>query len=402
MKAGERKNVPAASVIKVAKLLLLLSLSGCFLAQVWDACIKYANKSKTVVFETLEGPEHLAWPMIGVCPKKGYKEEEMKELGLEEHQWNLANFEDSQGRYLAPENKEQILDWHQRTTYATGEILEKLDVYRPKSAGTNLIKGGKLNQESLKKEKVSVSSIPSIAYGNCALLKFSTALETSYDVLILVLRDLPGGVKIYTSADGSETAGFPLRLFMSEVRAVDLKYRSQRGISLKKSLTVQDPVTTGCQMGLSFREEAKCINEEARMAMLLSANDPSCSYCYHPLLEYWVPKNVSVCGSFHDASCTHKAIISSLYDKSPCPDPCSMESVSFYTDDEIQDDSNVTSLYLVYQSPQVVEVRRERLLYDFGTILGSVGGSLGLFLGFSFLDVSNRMLDYIGTLFLRA
>ena len=40
-----------------------------------------------------------------------------------------------------------------------------------------------------------------------------------------------------------------------------------------------------------------------------------------------------------------------------------------------------------------VQVNEEYKVYDFTGILGSVGGSLGLFIGFSFLDMILRIID---------
>ena len=40
-----------------------------------------------------------------------------------------------------------------------------------------------------------------------------------------------------------------------------------------------------------------------------------------------------------------------------------------------------------------VKVYEEYMVYDFNGILGSVGGSLGLFIGFSFLDVMIHLIS---------
>ena len=41
----------------------------------------------------------------------------------------------------------------------------------------------------------------------------------------------------------------------------------------------------------------------------------------------------------------------------------------------------------------LVKVHKENEVYDFNGILGSVGGSLGLFIGFSFLDMMMYLMS---------
>ena len=39
------------------------------------------------------------------------------------------------------------------------------------------------------------------------------------------------------------------------------------------------------------------------------------------------------------------------------------------------------------------KIEREVLVYDTNDVIGSIGGSLGIFLGFSFFDVISKFLD---------
>ncbi len=42
-----------------------------------------------------------------------------------------------------------------------------------------------------------------------------------------------------------------------------------------------------------------------------------------------------------------------------------------------------------------VEIQEELLIYDFISITSAAGGSLGLFIGFSFLDCGSFLLDFL-------
>ena len=46
-----------------------------------------------------------------------------------------------------------------------------------------------------------------------------------------------------------------------------------------------------------------------------------------------------------------------------------------------------------FASPYKVKVKEEYLIYDFIGLVGSVGGTLGLFIGFSFYDIISRFCN---------
>ena len=54
-----------------------------------------------------------------------------------------------------------------------------------------------------------------------------------------------------------------------------------------------------------------------------------------------------------------------------------------------------SSVMYLYFTEMEVEAREEVLLYDMGNIVAAVGGSLGLFLGFSCLDFAGVTLRFL-------
>ncbi len=66
-----------------------------------------------------------------------------------------------------------------------------------------------------------------------------------------------------------------------------------------------------------------------------------------------------------------------------CPKAChSTRFIPKKREDITKDTGNFTYYYVYYQTTRVL-VYEEYLLFDFGSIVSAVGGSLGLFLGFS-------------------
>ncbi len=85
-----------------------------------------------------------------------------------------------------------------------------------------------------------------------------------------------------------------------------------------------------------------------------------------------------------------------------CPEQCTnihytARILSQYNYEESMRNGLVFNLLL---DSEYVVIKEEVLLFDFPTFVGSVGGSLGLFLGFSFFDCASFITDKLSFLFL--
>ena len=58
---------------------------------------------------------------------------------------------------------------------------------------------------------------------------------------------------------------------------------------------------------------------------------------------------------------------------------------------------NAITIEVLLGSDQI-SIFQEYLLFDFPTFVGSVGGSLGLFIGFSYFDFASMITDYLYSL----
>ena len=81
---------------------------------------------------------------------------------------------------------------------------------------------------------------------------------------------------------------------------------------------------------------------------------------------------------------------------SKCPKPCKMIT---YKDSQLElreptflkTGQTLANFKLIINSIRKIE--KEALVYDTNDAIGAIGGSLGLFLGFSFFDVISKCLD---------
>ena len=81
--------------------------------------------------------------------------------------------------------------------------------------------------------------------------------------------------------------------------------------------------------------------------------------------------------------------------KSKCKKPCEAitytESVIEYIFEAAYNTQNETGFYILPGSIRTVE--KQLLVYDTTDMIGSIGGSLGLFLGFSFYGITSTCID---------
>ena len=95
--------------------------------------------------------------------------------------------------------------------------------------------------------------------------------------------------------------------------------------------------------------------------------------------------------------------LSAIYDKGflykyKCPKPCSILEYSGkldYWELKYDNPNNTMIIYLRFQSPEVLTIYEEYLIYDFNGMLGSIGGTLGLFVGFSFSSIIRLFINLL-------
>ena len=88
-------------------------------------------------------------------------------------------------------------------------------------------------------------------------------------------------------------------------------------------------------------------------------------------------------------------VYQNLHDNA-CPKLCKIQEYSGkidYNDDKTtsETETNTLLLHLRYSRPHTVTLSEEYLIYDSIGMVGSVGGTLGMFMGFSFYDVVVRI-----------
>ena len=104
------------------------------------------------------------------------------------------------------------------------------------------------------------------------------------------------------------------------------------------------------------------------------------------------------CKTEPSSTCNYDAMIKCYFSKNTtknCLDPCNIE---IYTENsfvfERKIDKNNMTLMLKYES-MAIKVSEEYLAYDFANFIGTLGGSLGLFIGFSYTGFFGSIIDFL-------
>ena len=110
------------------------------------------------------------------------------------------------------------------------------------------------------------------------------------------------------------------------------------------------------------------------------------------------------CAKLEDEICNGgPKVWNTIGDEFPkCTNPCKMIT---YKDSQLElrepmymkTGQSLANFELVMNSIRKIE--KQALVYDTNDVIGAIGGSLGLFLGFSFFDVISKCLDLIMRLF---
>ena len=88
-----------------------------------------------------------------------------------------------------------------------------------------------------------------------------------------------------------------------------------------------------------------------------------------------------------------------LNNNEECPESCISREYTGKVDyEQPKVDTHKFEMMIRFARPFKMTTFEEYLLYDFGEMVGTVGGTLGLFIGFSFYDVILKITNYLNML----
>jgi len=344
--------------VKLFELCSFTLLLMCFLWQVADHVSKFWKGSTTqsVTYEHVP----LLFPDLTVCPKNGFKFHKLAELGLPWDYWNLVSIPEED--WLAPNNSQQADQWWNLTTYSRPEVI--LDAH---------LKVGREHFSLLS----DVTEIGSFFMGNCFSISSNVSFATSFahiQVRLNVSREVD---EIYLFLHPKGHAPFVVSgVSVEDFREIDVKADEVVVITLKKEV-------------VTFKHGEMC-NEDAFDCIKRGFQGELA--CYLPQFKHWADgQALKVCSNATKVKhFSSAASVVEVSQKKNCGKMCVKEQfdakVARRHWGKPRENFVNTAHLRVFYSDTSVEKTEEILLYDLSNIVSAVGGSLGLFLGFSCLN----------------
>ena len=116
---------------------------------------------------------------------------------------------------------------------------------------------------------------------------------------------------------------------------------------------------------------------------------------YKGVFDMYPNTTLKTCKTENASKCNFGAMTSCYFSDTTkiCLDPCKVEiyTTNPYLFERQKDKQNIT-FFLKYQS-MTMDVSEEYLVYDFPNFIGTLGGSLGLFIGFSYTGFIGSIID---------
>ncbi len=388
------------------ELLLLTSAVTLFVWQIKDVVGKFFDGRTTIAMREETEPV-LFFPALNIFSDFQFKEDKLAQLEIENEGFGFLKLpvNQSTGQYDYFEaayllNRDfKILLW---ATFENG-TKQSHDL----KVGTNVV-----SWKNNKTLQINVYEVVSHTEGLYYSIHILTPAENDVNYFPIDLVDISGDrIKRRHNvakfqiivADASER----YRLFLNDWHGVNkLHIKPEPGQPISISITKQ--------IWKSLSQEGKelCntyhVDDSATRCFLKrnaqgakNVMDANCSRtCTNPPVSTMMSLVgiTDKCHSVEEAICMYHAVSKGWSDHS-CPIPCikteylaKIESLTF---DGL---ANVTYFNIQYDTMKV-KVFDELLIFDLSSFIGNVGGSLGLFIGFSYFQfakrLSNTIVDYL-------
>ncbi len=372
----------------------LLAFGACFLLQAWDALTKYIGGAVTISVRRKVDPD-LLFPTLALCPSGGFNATAMQEEGLPGEQWLTRGSEEN---FRTPLDSDEARRWYDVSTLSMDSIVGSSFFFDGRNGDRiSLFRNGLAGNASA----VHLRQVDSFDFGRCSVLSCLLPSRTLADYL-RVSVSFPEGVhevRLESFERGLELFGISLNYWQGPVREIVLTRGNNYFVELRKSsLTLRPDSTDGvqCSPDCTLRSRMGCFFRSS--LEVLNATGDAGAVCRWPVVEPWsLLRGDSACRTRAAVNAAWGAVNAAKHKVTAgtsCP-PCCTNVHFDYSVRTTPSSRATSSLLVLYFADLRAEFGEETLLYDFNNIVAAVGGSMGLFLGFSFLEFSVAIVDCI-------
>lgn len=367
------------------RILLLLIFSACFTLQVSRDFLKYLKRSTTVT-STVQTLEEIELPNIIVCAQNGFNESKMRKFRLDQDFWVGSKVTEPAFSSMRTLNKTRADFLWNQTTFEASDLI--IDAHF----------GGRKDSS---REDLRILPVSSYLNGQCFLVESLLKIKNPYKYnktaplkLVLNHSSSGGDFSLYLFNKPTPLFSLPLRFWFWQPLQRVIRPDTSLKISMKTVIKEKDPTEELCNPSLDD-EFSPCVPKVLEDGCL---NDGPC--CYMPQFRS-VPfmDRYPLCNSSSSLRRTNDVLrggMAKAHEYRNCRFPC--RTIGFWASvrtDFIPGRRTGKSYVTLYFPDTRAKVEGVYTLFDFNSILASIGGSMGLFLGFSFLDSAFFILEKV-------
>ena len=370
----------------VANLIRALFFLGLFLCFIFHANLqfkKFLHGDTTLATRALN-MEKLKYPVITLCPTYSFKTDVIKLAGFPPNFWMSLSPEDWNPNMTIKDWK----DFLDNSTYRIDELASSIKLHN----------GFVIDKLELKdNELITIKKVPTSYRGICYSISLNLLTESPTDYVKIYFKhpSKENDLNIFYHEAFEETylMAFDYWIMQPNMQILKSEYGYSNELVVKHHW--KKPGTANCNEKATTKTQHYCIAQE-----IIEKCKP-CSFPFHSILqeiEKKLEQKTKICSSpleLKDSqNCISKTIINSR--KSKCLRPCSLWMLELYPRQKplhgLVVNESVISFYYRHLE---VEESKEYVLVDFVTALSGIGGSMGIFLGFSFLDIGFNIIKWI-------
>lgn len=194
-----------------------------------------------------------------------------------------------------------------------------------------------------------------------------------------------------------------------EVKTVQLEPGIEYDYLMKKVVTERLNLHQKCATEHNLKDKRynyhECLDNYTQLQLQKRLREKSQKLCWIPQADYFIRlmnvTDIEACQTTKEMEAVSHELRSIMSnadsDNKMCPQPCTSAHLTFKEVDIMinkADKNNISEMYFQWEDDTVI-IQEEYLLMDFNAIVAAVGGSLGLFLGFSWLQTLLQVIQKV-------
>ncbi len=353
------------------------------LSQVYESFCKFI-KGQTTISSSLKSLEDnndgIVFPSLTICDKNGFKPRaEMEKANMSNY---LIPITDQNENMLWPNQASRVNSSWQQITFDLNELIDEIGLRYQRQYYYNCTKTPCVDE-------MKIVTLNTLHYGRCYTIEFSQ--DSKFDQFDNLIVTFKRDINVFLHGLG-QNLGIIANFFPVEPEVYLLEIGHWYKLDLQAKEIISDTIL-GCQPQVTEASYYACAKDVIRQEMQ-NGTDCKVPMYLNVILGNWTfcsdvskVKNVIRKGRSAMRSLIQMAV-------PQCSNPCNIQK--YKTSPLIKSGANGGSSYLylslVTQDVVVEEVIR---IFDGNGIIGTIGGSLGLFVGFSFLSCIKDLLNIL-------